>query len=91
VVKMATVLEQCTTEEQRVLCVFFVGKRTHSVQRILKKEFPVCGGKCSSCKVVQNWVHKFSQGRSKSQMMPDQVATEATVQWVEELFCLTEG
>jgi hypothetical protein len=27
--------------------------------------FPVYGGKCLSCKVVHNWVEKFSQGRSK--------------------------
>jgi hypothetical protein len=36
--------------------------------------FPVYGGKCVFRKEVHNWVNKFSQGRSKSQMMPEQVA-----------------
>jgi hypothetical protein len=29
VVKMAIVLEECSTEEQRSFVLFFVGKRTH--------------------------------------------------------------
>jgi hypothetical protein len=32
---------------------------------IHKEMFPVYGGKCLSCKVVHNWVEKFSQGRLK--------------------------
>jgi transposase len=57
---------------------------------IHKEMFPVCGGKCSSCKAVHNWVKKFSQGRSKvadnaQPGRPVQIVTEATVQWVEEL------
>jgi hypothetical protein len=32
---------------------------------IHKEMFPVYGGKCLLCKVVHNWVEKFSQGRSK--------------------------
>jgi transposase len=52
--------------------------------------FPVYGGKCLPCKAVHNWVEKFSQERSKEtndarQVHPVQIATEATVQWVEEL------
>jgi phage terminase large subunit-like protein len=35
--------------------------------------FHIYGRKCLSRKAVHNWVKEFSQGRSKSQMMPDQV------------------
>jgi hypothetical protein len=27
--------------------------------------FPIYGGKCLSCKAIQNWVEKFSQGHLK--------------------------
>jgi hypothetical protein len=52
--------------------------------------FPVYGGMCLYCKVVHNWVEKFSQGHSKvsddaRSDCPVEIATEATVQWVEEL------
>jgi hypothetical protein len=40
---------------------------------IHKEMFPVYGGKCLSRKAVHNWVEKFSQGRSKVAVMPDQV------------------
>jgi hypothetical protein len=49
---------------------------------IHKEIFPVYGRKFSSRKAVHNWVEKFSQGRSK---VADEIATEATVQRVEEL------
>jgi hypothetical protein len=32
---------------------------------IHKDLFPLYGGKCLSREAVHNWVHKFSQGRSK--------------------------
>jgi hypothetical protein len=55
------------------------------VKDIHKEMFPVYGGKCLSHTVVQNWVKKFSQGRSKiaddaQPGLPVKTATEATVQ-----------
>jgi transposase len=52
--------------------------------------FPIFGGKCLSRKAVHNWVDTFSQERSKvaddaRQGRPLEIATEATVQRVEEL------
>jgi hypothetical protein len=60
------------------------------VKDIYKKIFPAYGGKCSSRKAVHNWVEKFSQGRSNvsDDARPSRtvdIATEATVQRVEEL------
>jgi transposase len=57
---------------------------------IHKEMFPVYSAKCLSRKVVQNWVEKFSQERSKvadnaRPGRPVEIATEATVQRVEEL------
>jgi hypothetical protein len=52
VVKMATVLEEYTTEKQRsvVFC-----EQKDSIQRIfIKKMFPVYGWKCLSRKAVHN-------------------------------------
>jgi hypothetical protein len=59
VVKMATMLEQYSTEEQRPVVCFFVDKRLNA-KDIHKEMFPVYGGKCSSCKAVHNWVERFS-------------------------------
>jgi hypothetical protein len=47
-------------------------------------------GKCWSHKAVHNWVEKLSQGRSKvgdgvRLFLPVEIATETTVQRVEEL------
>jgi hypothetical protein len=36
-----------------------------NVKDIHKEMFPVYGGKCLSRKTVNNWVEKFSQGRSE--------------------------
>jgi hypothetical protein len=52
--------------------------------------FPVYGGKCLWRKVVHNWVDKYSQGGSKAadDARPGptvEIATEATVQRLEEL------
>jgi transposase len=52
--------------------------------------FPVYGGKCLSRKSVHDWVEKFSQGRFKVADdarlgHPVEIATEATVQRLEEL------
>jgi hypothetical protein len=70
-------------------CVFFADIRTQC-KGYHKEMFPLYGGKCLSCKAVHNWVKKFSQGRSKvvDDVWPDhpvEIATEATVQQVEEL------
>jgi hypothetical protein len=56
---------------------------------------PVYGGNHFSCKAVHNWNEKLSEGRSKvadnsRRVRPVYMATEATVQRVEE-FELTGG
>jgi hypothetical protein len=57
---------------------------------IHKETFPVYSGKCLLRKAVHNWVKKFSQECSTiaddaQPGHPVEIATEATVQWVEEL------
>jgi hypothetical protein len=59
---MATVLEECTTEEQRSVVRFLWAKGLNA-KDIHKEIFPVYGGKCLSRKAVRNWVEKFSQER----------------------------
>jgi hypothetical protein len=61
---MATVLEKCTTQEQRSLVRLLWAKGLNA-RDIRKEMFPVYGGKCLSRKAVHIWVQKFSQGRSK--------------------------
>jgi hypothetical protein len=61
-----------------------------NAEDIYKEMFPIYGGKCLSCKAIHNWVEKFSQGCSKAADdarpgCPVEIATEATVQRVEEL------
>jgi hypothetical protein len=58
VVKSATVLEECTTEEQRYV-LRFCGKRLNA-KDIHKEPFPVYGGKCLSRKAVHNLVTDVS-------------------------------
>jgi hypothetical protein len=65
VVKIATVLEVCTTEEQRSV-VRFLWAKGPNAKDIHKEMFSVYGGKCLSRKALHNWVEKFSQGRSKN-------------------------
>jgi hypothetical protein len=60
---MATVLEECITEEQRSVVRFLWAKGLNA-NNIHKEMFPVYGGRCLSRKAVHNWVEKFSQGRS---------------------------
>jgi hypothetical protein len=62
-VKMATVLEDCITEEQRCIVRFWA--EGLNVKDIHKEMFPVYGEKCLSRKAVHNLVEKFSQGHSK--------------------------
>jgi hypothetical protein len=51
---------------------------------------PLYGGKCLSRKAVHIWAEKFSKGRSEvtddaRRFLPLKIATEATLQRVEEL------
>jgi hypothetical protein len=56
---MATVLEECTTQEQRSV-VRFLWEKGLSTKDILKEMFPVYGGTCLSRKAVHNWVANVS-------------------------------
>jgi hypothetical protein len=55
VVKTATVLEACITEEQRSV-VRVLRIKELSAKDINRKMFPFYGGKCLSRKAVHNWV-----------------------------------
>jgi transposase len=86
---MATVPEEYATEEQRCV-VRFLWANGHNEKDIHKEIFPIYGGKCLSRKAVHNWVENFSQGQSKDvdDTRPGrlvEIATETTVQRVEEL------
>jgi ABC-type Na+ transport system ATPase subunit NatA len=65
VVKMATVLEECITEEQRSGVLFFCEQNGLSTKDVHKEMFSVYGGKCLSRKADRKLVEKFSQVRSK--------------------------
>jgi hypothetical protein len=70
--------------------VRFLWAKGLTAKNINKEMFPVYGGKRFLCKVVHSWVEKFSQGRLEvaddaRQGRPVVIATEAAVQWVEEL------
>jgi hypothetical protein len=62
VVKMTTVLEECTTEEQRSVVRFLRARGLNA--KDIHKDFS-CLRWCLSLKAVHNQVEKFSQGRSK--------------------------
>jgi hypothetical protein len=62
---MATLLQECITKEQRSIVLFFLWTKGLNAKDILKKNFPVYGGKCLSRKAVHNWIEKFSQRHSK--------------------------
>jgi hypothetical protein len=64
VVKMATVLEECSTKEQPSV-VHFLWAKGHNAKDNPKEMFPVHGGKCLSRKAVHNSVEEFSQERLK--------------------------
>jgi hypothetical protein len=55
VVTLATVLEECTTEEKR-----FLWAEGLNAKDINKEMFNVYGGKCLSCRAVHNWVANVS-------------------------------
>jgi hypothetical protein len=62
---VATVLDECTTEDQRYVLRFFCGQKDSMQKIFIKKCVLFTAGKCLSRKAVHNWVEKFSQGRSK--------------------------
>jgi predicted transcriptional regulator len=64
VIKLATVLQGYTIEEQRSVTDLLWAKRL-TVRDIYKEIFYVYGGKCLSRKTVHNWIEKLSQGRSE--------------------------
>jgi hypothetical protein len=72
VVKTVTVLEECTTEEQKT-AVRSLRVKAHSAKDIHKELFPVYDGKTLPRKAVHNWPRNFLKDVRKSQMMPDQV------------------
>jgi hypothetical protein len=51
---MATLLEECTAEEQRSVLRFFLWAKGLNTKDIHKEIFPVYGGKCLSRKAVHN-------------------------------------
>jgi hypothetical protein len=61
---MTTVLEGCTTEEQRSVVRFLWAKGLNA-KNIHTEIFCVYGMKCLSHKAVHNWVEEYPQGRSK--------------------------
>jgi hypothetical protein len=72
VVKLETVHEECTTEEQRSAVLFFVGKKLNA-NDIHKEKFPVYGGKCLSRKAFTTGSRNYLKDVRKSQMMPNQL------------------
>jgi hypothetical protein len=76
---MATMREQCATDEQRSF-VQFLWVKGLRVKDIHEEIFPVFGGKCLSQKALHNWVEKFSQGLSKiaDGTRPGEVVAETT-------------
>jgi hypothetical protein len=54
---MATVLDVCTTEEQRSVAHSLWAKGLNA-EDIHKEMFPVCVGKCLSRKPVHNWFER---------------------------------
>jgi hypothetical protein len=85
VVKMATLLEVYTTEEQRSVVRFLWAKGLNA-ENINEAIFHICAEKCLSRKVVHNWVEKFSQGRSKV-ADDDRPGAEVAEKTVKRLLC----
>jgi hypothetical protein len=70
-------------------CCAFLWANGLNAKDIHKEMFPVYCGKCLSRKAIHSWVEKFSQRCSKvaddRPGHPVKIATEATVQRVEEM------
>jgi hypothetical protein len=60
---MVTMLEGIQPKSSILLCLLWA--KGLNAKDIHEEMFPVYGGKWLSCKVVHNWVEKFSQGHSK--------------------------
>jgi hypothetical protein len=60
VVKMATVLEGCTTEEQNSVVRSFLCAKGLNENHIHKEILPVYSGRCLSRRAVHNWVANVS-------------------------------
>jgi hypothetical protein len=75
---MATVLEEFITQEQRSVVQFLWAKGL-SAKDIHKEMFPVYGGKCFSCKAVENCVEK----RGRRFVNDDEFDTE-TPKWLRQ-------
>jgi hypothetical protein len=65
---MATVLEECSNEEQSSIVRFLWAKGLNA-KDIHKEIFPVCGGKCLSRKAVQPWWQSFADDEEVSCFM----------------------
>jgi hypothetical protein len=86
---MMTMREEYTTEKQNSVARLLWAKGPN-MKDIHKELFPAHGGKCLPCKVVKNWVEKFSEGCLKvidhaQHGHHVQSVTEATVQRMEKL------
>jgi hypothetical protein len=85
---MATTLDKCTSQEQRSV-VHFLWAKGLNAKDIHKEMFPIYSGTCLLRKAAHNWVDKFSQcSKVTDGAKPDhpvEIATDAAVQWVEEL------
>jgi hypothetical protein len=73
VVKMATVLELCITEEQRYV-VRFYGQKDTVKMMFIKKCFLFTVGRICRVKGFTTWSKKSLKGFRNSKMTPDQVA-----------------
>jgi hypothetical protein len=76
---MATVLEECITEEQGYVVLFLRAKGLNA-KDLHKEMFPVYGGMCFSRKAVQPWLQRFAD---------EEVETEVK-KWLRQLskyFC----
>jgi hypothetical protein len=77
---MATVLEECSTEEYRPVVRFLWAKGLNAKDIHTRKEmFRVYGGKCLSRKAVHNWTEK----RGKHLADDERVETEVR-RWLKQ-------
>jgi hypothetical protein len=81
-------LKSVLTKSDVLFCVSLWAKRLNA-KYINKEMFPVYCERFLSLKAIENWVDKFFQGLSKVAngarlVRPVEIATEATVQRVEE-------
>jgi hypothetical protein len=71
-VKIATMLEECTTEEQRSVVRFLLAKGLNALD-IHKEMFPVYDGNCLSLKRFKTGLRNSLKEVRKSQLMPNHV------------------